>query len=734
MDVSSGEVMDLFTIICTTCKSRLKVRDPAAVGQILACPKCGGMVMVKPPPAYVDAADQKSDVPTATEMEGPALGLDQTFDSGAFDAVEELLSDAPPKMQSPAAAKMPSASAPARPSATPPSSATPPPMAPKPRFVGGPPPANKAAGSAPPKASAPSVSPRPAAAAKPKPATASDSKSFAPPPPAEMNTTASPPAAPMDRPGGHRQHWLLIAGSVMLGMILVLGVAAVMPFFREPVDRQPAVASVASSVPTASNMASSAATESPSASVATDSATESTTPEPRTAEASSTVAKTTGPAPAATDSGDPLGLTKEPSATEAPIKPSADPLAKFDRIIGDGATDPLAKPTARSAEPSSAAPPPDATPPRPLAPRPPPREIDIARRLADPLQAIDTPGTPLADFVQLISDLSTIPITLELPFAPTTADSPVAVHLASTTVSNALAEGLKSVRLEYVVEDDQLLVRRVEPNPIRPFSQDIKDLAGTDPQQMTELAELLKAVVEPALWGGGVGAGSIEVDAGKSLLIITHRRAVQFEVLAALDKLRASRTPPLKPKLDPSLSKLESRPTQARPRLEKPISLNYGQPTRLLTILERLGHAGGVRIVVDWRDVASAGWNPAGEATLVVSNQPLAAALDALLNPLDLTWRIIDGQTLQVVTPARLAEQGELELYKVDSLAGDEAAAEALVGKIRPALGEARFRDAGGNGEIRYEPESKCLFAWLPQPKQRELEALLSKWRAEGGK
>src|SRR6476660_1319586 len=106
--------MELFAITCTTCKSRLKVRDPAAVGQILACPKCGGMVMVKPPPAYVDAGDQKSDVPTATEVEGPALGLDQTFDSGAFDAVDELLSDAPPKIPSPAAAKKPSASPPAK--------------------------------------------------------------------------------------------------------------------------------------------------------------------------------------------------------------------------------------------------------------------------------------------------------------------------------------------------------------------------------------------------------------------------------------------------------------------------------------------------------------------------------------------------------------------------------------------------------------------------------------------
>src|SRR5258705_13034046 len=93
--------MDLFSITCTTCKSRLKVRDQAAVGQILACPKCGGMVMIKPPPVWNEASEQKSDLPTATELVGDVAPPDQTFDSSAFDVVEELLSDSPPKVQAP---------------------------------------------------------------------------------------------------------------------------------------------------------------------------------------------------------------------------------------------------------------------------------------------------------------------------------------------------------------------------------------------------------------------------------------------------------------------------------------------------------------------------------------------------------------------------------------------------------------------------------------------------------
>src|SRR6478736_694060 len=95
--------MDLFYITCTTCRSRLKVRDQAAIGQILACPKCGGMVMVKPPPAWNEAGEQKSDLPTATEVEGPRPKFNDTVNNSAFDVLEDLLSDSPPKTQPPSA-------------------------------------------------------------------------------------------------------------------------------------------------------------------------------------------------------------------------------------------------------------------------------------------------------------------------------------------------------------------------------------------------------------------------------------------------------------------------------------------------------------------------------------------------------------------------------------------------------------------------------------------------------
>jgi uncharacterized protein DUF1559 len=56
----------LFNIACTTCEARLNVRDKSAIGQIVNCPKCGGMVQIEPPPGWQEP------VAEPTQQEEPA--------------------------------------------------------------------------------------------------------------------------------------------------------------------------------------------------------------------------------------------------------------------------------------------------------------------------------------------------------------------------------------------------------------------------------------------------------------------------------------------------------------------------------------------------------------------------------------------------------------------------------------------------------------------------------------
>ncbi len=52
--------MTLFKISCDTCQTSLNVRQESAIGQILACPKCGSMVQVAPPPDW-ESSEQTKD-------------------------------------------------------------------------------------------------------------------------------------------------------------------------------------------------------------------------------------------------------------------------------------------------------------------------------------------------------------------------------------------------------------------------------------------------------------------------------------------------------------------------------------------------------------------------------------------------------------------------------------------------------------------------------------------------
>ncbi|MEX2175903.1 MAG: hypothetical protein WD872_16195, partial [Pirellulaceae bacterium] len=439
------------------------------------------------------------------------------------------------------------------------------------------------------------------------------------------------------------------------------------------------------------------------------------------------------PAPPPPGDGDPLGLVQPEglpgAAANEPGK--TNPLAQFDQILSGATEDPLARP----ADAAPRLPTPDestpdestsAEPPRPELPRPPPRAVDVAARLADPLAGIETAGTPLADFLQVLSDLSTLPITLEpdaLPLAQANAASPVHVKLTNTTTGQALAAALASLGLEYVVEGDQLVARLIEPTPLRTQVYPLQDLSGGDEEEAADLAETIKALVDPRGWGEDESAGAMTVT--KDALTIRQRRAVHARLFVLCEKLRTARKLPYASRFDPALFALDTRSQRAAARLAAPLTLNYSQPTPLVQILPRLEEATGMKILVDWRDIAAAGWNPDGEATLVADNQPLSAALTALLEPMDLAWRIVDGQTLQVVTRETLLALPELEFYRVDDLLAGDQTGESLVAKARQALGADLFLDRGGPFEIRFDEPSQCLLAALPQPKQQELAALL---------
>ena len=663
--------MDPFSITCSTCKSRLKVRSAAAIGQVVSCPKCGGMVLVKLPdevPPEVASAATKP-----VEQQGEKANPNNTKD---FDDIESILTGSAPV---PVAAAS---------------------RGEQPKGV------EKTAASLPEAYSSAAQDPP----AKPQAAALLPAER-------KISDPLAPPAAPA------RRYGLWLALSVLMGIALAIAVVVA----GSLLGRGPSVAKSQAQQVTATIVRQAENVPSP------DNDPSPAQPQPKSADAAQTAeppADAKAP-PSPSDPQekvqppqDPLGFVDPAKSKAKPAPPldiGEDPLGKFGQVLEGGKDDPLPVPQVAPVPESPVEEAPIAA--APAAPRPAPRTVDVAARLADPLPGIDVPGVPLADFLADLSGLSTIPITLDpegLPLVGLSAATPVSLKAENTTIARALAEALAPLHLEYQVADDHVTVGLSSKIADRAVAVD--DLTGKSEQRGDELAQWVTALVDPAVWNEGEDGPSVTPGAEQFAVRASDR--TYAGTLLLLEKLRVARSMAVRSRQPAEVFRLESRSARARDALAAPISLNYSQPTLLVIVLDRLAKEGHVRILVDWKALAAEGWNADGEGILTIQNKPLSEALTELLAPMDLTWRAVDEQTVQVSTAAALDQALELELYPARTLAADAAAGNALAARLSSALS----LEANSAGALRFDPVSGCILASLPQPKQQQLEKLLAEW------
>jgi len=75
-----------FAVQCLTCASQLRVSDPAVVGTIAACPKCGSMVEINRPDSQVEIGHSGVDSQAITEE---AIAADSGLATGSVQSINE---------------------------------------------------------------------------------------------------------------------------------------------------------------------------------------------------------------------------------------------------------------------------------------------------------------------------------------------------------------------------------------------------------------------------------------------------------------------------------------------------------------------------------------------------------------------------------------------------------------------------------------------------------------------
>jgi hypothetical protein len=670
------------------------VRSAAAIGQILACPKCGSMVQVAAPAgSSAGAAVAAVAASTAPVIAAAPIMPSAPPAVSTFDEVADLGVDLSAGTEELAAA-IQSAGPPAFVAKTP----TPPPA--------------KVANAAPKAAAAkPPVASNPLVAAKAPTAVATA-------PPAASGWSGTKLAA-------------LIGGSAVVGSVLVVGALSMLgddPQPTAPVANVPTVPVT----PTPAE-AGNAAPIAPDSSAAI---TPTPGTEPLPGVPAADVAAINPPEAAATvTDNDPFAPPPEAAAATNDAAAPNETVASNDAVPAPPAPDTAAAPPT---EATAAAAPPDESTPRLridpltfdpegldltmlLSDSPPPSQGVQDLEAAAPAPAVDSAaqpegveaandaavaaanpgpvaavlaedqpaapnvllarkypsvkidGMPLGRFLNMATSLSALPVSVapdELRLAAVSAATAVSVDAKDATIEQVLTAALKPLRLAPHVANGQIVLRRALADGPKTLAYPVDDLVDGD---AAELARWVQTLVAPESWKAKGGAGELTVDG--ATLRINNTERVGYETILLLERYRLARGLAPRSKYPKALLEAGARLPELAERMAGPATFTFSRPTPVRDVFAWWQEELGVAVLVDWPALDTLRLPPHARLTASTAAQPWSAALDAVLTPLGLGWRAVDGRTIEITTHDKLQTEPVVELYRLNAMAPrDEAA------------------------------------------------------------
>jgi hypothetical protein len=298
---------------------------------------------------------------------------------------------------------------------------------------------------------------------------------------------------------------------------------------------------------------------------------------------------------------------------------------------------------------------------------------DTGAHLATQIQSLQIVDMPLVRFIETISELSSVPITLDPIQLELNGISPraaVSVDASDETLDKILRDALSGQRFELVELDGRAAVTIPNSDERREVDFDVKDLVKDG--DAAPIGKLIERFVAPTTWQAAGGKGTITVDG--TTLHINQSLLVRREALIFCERLRLARSLPLRSKYPATMLSVDSPYEKLASKLNQSTTFTFLAWTRLADILHQWQDLTGLTILVDWSALAEAEFNPASPLACSTIDRPWTEALDGILEPLGLTWWSVDDQTIQITTLDALQRIERVEFYPVPKQLRDQYA------------------------------------------------------------
>jgi hypothetical protein len=317
-----------------------------------------------------------------------------------------------------------------------------------------------------------------------------------------------------------------------------------------------------------------------------------------------------------------------------------------------------------------------------------------AKSLAARVHSLQVTDMPLVRFVETVSGVAGTGITLDplaLELVGISPQATVTVNMQDATVQAILHEALSPRRLDVAEHAGQPRVVLPQADEIHAIDYDVKDLAtGSD---AGAVGKLIEHFVSPSSWKSAGGKGTVQ--ANGTTLHIEQSDAVRREVVIFCERLRLARTLAIKSKYPSALLSVESPHQRLSAKLGEKVTFTFLPWTRVSDVLRNWQELSGLTVLADWGALAEAELGPSTPVACSALDRSWQEALDGVLEPLGLTWWAVNGETIQITTPAALERIQRVEFYQVPpKLRAAFASNQALVDSLQKELAESTVKQA----------------------------------------
>ncbi|MDO5308675.1 MAG: hypothetical protein Q4G03_04180 [Planctomycetia bacterium] len=329
-----------------------------------------------------------------------------------------------------------------------------------------------------------------------------------------------------------------------------------------------------------------------------------------------------------------------------------------------------------------------------------PQAIDITKRLHLAIASLSFPPSPIGS-VQLLSELAGAPVEFDtscLILLRPSFRSQLDLSLTDTTIQNAfttLGAALKwnvstqvdrveispeNYNAEMFVEERFDVAALLSLDATAPLNVRAIDSSELTQERMTneDLVNFITTLVAPEDWIDPDLAVSLTCEGNE--IVVRHNAAVRKRVEYLIEQLHVLHDSSYVSKVSPELLIPEA---LSYNQLNKQVAFNLFQPETLEQALGKLERS--QKIIVMWDDVVLNAFGAGRTSTTVahIEKSPVHDVIDALLEPLGLSYVTLDVNAILITTNERARDLKTIELHVVEDRAGDANGLWELANEMR---------------------------------------------------